>query len=360
MRIKSITIKGFKSIKDQTVPLDQINILIGGNGIGKTNFISAFELLRDIYDRNLQRHVLDRGGAEAFLHLGKKTTGRNLLEIEIENKGEQNRYGVELRESQDRLLIDQAYTAYWSRGKWHTQNCDKNVEEATIQQDRDSQAWYVGPLLNQFEVYHFHDTGPRSPIIGYKPVDDNRKLKRDGSNIAPFLYYLQERHPSHFQRIERTVASIVPFFKSFNLGPSKLNPEQIRLEWRHTDNRDLYFNETQLSDGTLRFICLTTLLLQPELPHTILIDEPELGLHPQAINVLAALVQKASVHSQIIISTQSVTLVDNFTPEQTIVVDRQGTTSQYRRLNSEDLQAWLDDYSLGEIWEMNIIGGQPL
>ena len=171
---------------------------------------------------------------------------------------------------------------------------------------------------------------------------------------------LKEKFPKHFARIEKTVASVSPFFDGFNLMPNRLNEQLIQLEWKQAGAVDTYFNAYQLSDGTLRFICLATLLLQPNLPQTIIIDEPELGLHPVAVNKLAALIKKASAKTQIIISTQSVNLVDNFGPQDIIVVDRKDNATVFNRLDAESLDVWLKDYSLGEIWEKNVIGGQPL
>lgn len=360
MKINEITIRGFKSVENQTVSLKQVNVLIGGNGIGKTNFISAFELLRDIYDQRLQQYVIKHGGANALLYFGKKVTDEICADLEIENDGNLNRYVVHLKESQDRLYVAKSYTSYFSGGKWHDQQCDANTLEATIQKDHSGQACFVAPLLGMFEVYHFHDTGATSPMKGLKAVNDNRKLRRDGSNIAPFLYFLKQKFPKYYGMIEGLVASVTPSFKSFYLEPNRLQPEMIRLEWLHAEGGDQLFNDWQLSDGTLRFICLATLLLQPEPPCTIFIDEPELGLHPQAINKLAALIKNVSEKSQVVVSTQSANLVDHFEPKDVVVVDYSSGASEYRRLQRKDLEQWMNEYSLGEMWEMNVFGGQPL
>lgn len=357
--ITKLHIKGYKSIRDQEVDLKAINILIGGNGIGKTNFISSFSLMRSLYDKELQSYVLKKGGADTLLYMGKKQTQWILLDFLFQRGAFQNRYIVNLQEAQDQLLVESAQTAFYAAGKWHFQTCDKYVKEVSIQEDRSGQAWYVNPLMKQFNVFHFHDAGDNSPMKSFSSLHDNAYLKRDGSNIAAFLYFLQEKHPKHFRRIEKTIESVSPFFDSFNLAPSRLNEEMIRLEWKQKGAEDTYFNAYQLSDGTLRFICLATLLMQPEPPATIIIDEPELGLHPMAINKLAAMIRKASVKSQVIISTQSVNLVDNFDAEDIIVVDMKDKASWFRRLDSEQLGVWLEEYSMGEIWEKNLIGGQP-
>ncbi|MDF5722723.1 MAG: AAA family ATPase [Rhizonema sp. PD37] len=151
---------------------------------------------------------------------------------------------------------------------------------------------------------------------------------------------------------------IAPFFDDFVLELD--TSHHVILNWQEKDS-DRVFGPHQFSDGTLRAICLTTLLLQPEdkLPELIVVDEPELGLHPYALNVVAGLFSKASLHTQVLISTQSSSFLDNFEPEDVIVVNREGKESQFKRLNPTQLEAWLDEYSLGEVWEKNIIGGGP-
>ena len=359
--IQSISIKGFKSIREQTIALSPMNVLIGGNGIGKTNFISAFELIRDVYERQLQSYVLRKGGANALLYNGSKHTVQMSFDLTFEHNNHLNRFNVVLEEAQDRLFVNKVEIAFLQpgNGKWYSQVFDQNKPEAEIKNKQFGQAWYVGPLLEQFEIYHFHDTGDKSPMKGFADIYDNDKLRRDGANIAPFLYYLQEKYPKHLRRIECMVASVSPFFDSFVLRPNKLNADTIRLEWKQTGVPDMTFNAYQLSDGSLRFICLATLLMQPNPPQTILIDEPELGLHPLAINKLCAMLGKASATSQIVVSTQSVNLVDNFNADDIIVADRENASTVFRRLDAKRLEAWLQDYSVGEMWEKNLIGGLP-
>jgi len=181
----------------------------------------------------------------------------------------------------------------------------------------------------------------------------------DGGNLAALLLRLRQKNGgSEYRRIVKTIRLIAPFFDDFDLEPDVSN--RVILNWREVDS-DRVFGPHQFSDGTLRAICLATLLLQPEdeLPELIVVDEPELGLHPYALNVVAAMFGKASYHTQILISTQSSSFLDNFNPEDAIVVNREGKDSEFQRLNSTELETWLDEYSLGEIWEKNIIGGAP-
>lgn len=355
--ISQIGIKGYKSIKNLQIALGKINILIGGNGVGKSNLISMFSLLRNLYEINLSNYVKRKGGADKILHFGSKNTEVLHLGLEFNNE---NRYVVDLiPDTNDNLFIELEYTEFNSGDRWHRQEYAKDAYESYMKQRYSGQAHFVSPLLNQFRVYHFHDTGDSSKIKKVNDINDNVYLREDGSNIVAFLYFLQVKHNKHFRRIEKTIKSVAPFFHSFSLKPDRLNEDKIRLEWKEVDADDMYLDATSMSDGTLRFLCLTTLLLQPKLPETIIIDEPELGLHPFAISKLAALIRKASVNSQVIISTQSTVFVDQFKAEDIIAVDRDGKSTVFKRLDNDSIKHWLEDYSMGEIWGKNIIGGQP-
>ena len=191
-------------------------------------------------------------------------------------------------------------------------------------------------------------------------VNDNRHLRPDGTNLAPFLHFLREKHEDAYRLVVNTVRQAAPFFRDFALEPLRLNPDKIRLEWRH-EGTDAYFDASSLSDGTLRFMVLATLFLQPTeyRPSVILVDEPELGMHPFAITLLASLMKSASTDSQVIVSTQSSLLLDHFEPEEVLVADRVDGATRLARLESSRLESWLEDYSLGQLWEKNELGGRP-
>jgi predicted ATPase len=191
-------------------------------------------------------------------------------------------------------------------------------------------------------------------------LNDNEFLRSDGSNLAAFLYLLNRKHPEEYRLIVQSIRRVAPFFEDFRLRPDRLNKETIRLEWRHKSS-DKYFGPAALSDGTLRFITLATLLLQPAefRPSVILVDEPELGLHPYAIGLLASLFKQASKLTQVIVSTQSALLLDYFDPSEVLVADRVDSQTVLTRLDPKPLADWLEDYSLGQLWEKNEIGGRP-
>lgn len=362
--INHIHIDGYKSIKTASFSLDSINVLIGSNGVGKSNFISFFKMVNNIYEERLENYSI-RKGAETLLHFGSKNTKDIRGRLEFDNT---NAYGFTLQPTESNSLIIADETGYFNsekgsqftyQGAWFPKNISRNSKESKIRITKNNINSYINDYLSSFKIYHFHDTGDSSPLRTPADLNDNIALREDGANLAAFLYFLQEKHEKHFRRIEYIVKSVAPYFERFQLQPDRLNEQRINLEWTEINHTDILFNASHFSDGTLRFIALATLLMQPNLPEVILIDEPELGLHPVAINTLAGLIKKASAKTQIIISTQSVNLVGNFEPENIITVDRVEGQSVFNRLEREKLEGWLSDFTLGDLWLKNIIKGQP-
>ena len=231
--------------------------------------------------------------------------------------------------------------------------------QAADETGSDTFAPYVRKAIAGWRVYHFHDTSATAPVRQAHGVRDNLLLKPDAANLGAFLRLLRERHPERYRQIVEVVRLAAPFFGDFVYR--RETGETVELEWFEADEPDTVLGPRQLSDGTLRFMCLSTLLLQPvELqPELILIDEPELGLHPYALTLLAEMLQHASDSRQIIASTQSADLVSEVDPEDILVVDRKEGASIFTRLDRDDLQEWLEDYALGDLWKMNILGGRP-
>lgn len=359
--LERIYLTGYKSIGEVDLELRALNVLIGANGAGKTNFISLFTLLRNILDRNLALYTAQQGGADALLHFGRQTT----QQIEIKLTFKTNGYECTLIPAAGDTFVFKTEQGYfYGEGypnpyqDWLGEGHKETRLFNEIGQPTTRISKYVIQSMKSWRVYHFHDTSPSAKVKQTNDLNDNAVLRSDAGNLAAFLYRLQETEPQAYHRIVSAVRQVAPFFDNFMLRPDPLNPQKIRLEW-HEKGSESYFSADRLSDGTLRFICLATLLLQPDLPATILIDEPELGLHPFAIVLLASLIRKAANRTQVIISTQSVPLVNQFQPEDIIVVDRDGPASTFHRLETPDLETWLDDYGLGDLWEKNVIGGRP-
>ena len=364
--ITRIQIRNFKSINNAHVQLSRLNILIGANGVGKSNFIGCFKLLNKIYNQELRNYVATQGGANNILYYGRKKSPMMAIKTFFDNT---NYYDFALSPDNKNGFyfawenngFNKKYQNPNEKQDWHTIDAGIGHNESNLINEENTERYrYVKEYFDSFKIYHFEDTSNEAKVKQSCQITDNRFLREDGGNLAAFLFRLQKQHPSNFKFIEATIKSIAPFFKGFDLKPLADNKKYIMLEWKDKDDTDTLFDASSLSDGTLRMMCLTTLLLQPDPPKTIIIDEPELGLHPFAINKLAGLLTVASTKSQIIVSTQSVNLINNFTPEDIIVVDRIDKQSAFKRLTSAEISGWLEDYSLGEIWDKNIIGGRPL
>jgi predicted ATPase len=360
--LEKLTIKNFKSIREQTLELGRLNVFIGGNGAGKSNLIEAFRFLREIVNQNLAGYAGTKGGADALLYFGRKRSPEMSFRLEFGEGDTSNAYSVELRATDEGGLMISGETAYYHERKKYPGPYVKGISSFTKESKLKTVdhicAREVVSDLESYRVYHFHDTSDTAAVKATGDVDDNRVLRPQADNLAAFLYWMQQKKPDHFRNIEDTLRQIAPFFEEFRLAPSKLNESKIRLEWKEKGS-DAYFNASSLSDGTLRFLCLATLLLQPELPAVVLLDEPELGLHPAAVTLLADLLSSAATRTQVIVATQSVTLVNLFEPESVWAVDREDSQSVFRHLSQQDMSTWMDDYGLGEMWEKNILGARP-
>lgn len=362
-KLERIKVSGFKSIRELDIELRDLNVLIGANGSGKSNFISLFELIHAIFQKRLQVYsgVVT---VDSLLYYGEKTTKA----LDIQLHFEHDMYTARLIPSQKENFVFDEETFYYitADGQNHQKSFNGHAETRLddirkIEPVVDNYFW---DEISNWKVYHFHDTGNTSRMKIKQNLHDNHFLRQDASNIAAYLYLLQEKYPIHYKRIVKTVRRIAPFFDDFVLRPDPLNDEAIRLQWHDVNSIDNIFNAHALSDGTLRFICLTTLLMQPDdnLPSLILIDEPELGLHPFAIHIVVAMLKSISTKVQVIISTQSVPLINQFMLEDIIVVDRKDQQSTYKHLQTKDYSHWIDeynDYGVGDLWEKNILSGTP-
>jgi predicted ATPase len=364
--LDKLTIKGYKSIQDMDdFVLGKTNILIGANGSGKSNLIDFFRMLRAMADGKLSQFVIRRGGGDAFFYNGPKETSRISSELRFGKNG--FRFSLEPTADNAIMVLDQA--TYWEGSdKWYNYS-DSGKESllSTWKGDRSykghgqylSVPGHIYEAVSSWIVYHVHDTGTTAPMRREATIDDNRELTSDASNIAPFLYAMLQDNPSAYRRIRETIQLVAPFFDDFMLDPkNKGENVMLKLEWRQKGS-SFPFQPWQFSDGTIRFICLATALLQPSPPSTILIDEPELGLHPVALGVLSSLIHEISRDTQIIVSTQSPLLLNNFEAEDIVVVEREGNASLFRRLDPDLLDNWLNDYSLSELVHKNIIESGP-
>ncbi len=373
--IKHIALSGFKSIEHADIRLGPLNVLIGANGAGKSNFLSVFKLLNALTEQNLQTFVGRQGGASALLHYGPKRTPRLSFALDFHTDAGKNVYRADLvHVAPDTLIFaDEAAEFHPTNRKpriydLHGGHRESRLSETMGFKDAAKEgvtrtARFVKYRLDRWRSYHFHDTSDTAAVKQYVSVDDNRYLRGDAGNLAAFLLMLRIAHPGHYAQIRDTIRLVFPRFDDFVTEPSRLNEKQILLTWREPGS-DYEFGPHQLSDGTLRFVCLATLLLQPfdhpNAPHTITLDEPELGLHPYAITVLGSLLRDAAELVQIVVSTQSASLLSAIDdPGVVVAVDRTDSSSTLRRFESEAMKAWLEEYTLGDMWEKGVLGGRP-
>ena len=356
-----IIIRGFKSIREADLPLGPLNVLIGANGAGKSNLIATFDLLHSIVEGRLQTSVARAGGASSLLHYGPKQTNELVLELQFGAAG----YRATLGSAPGDALFFENEEC-WNEGASYTRpfvvrlGGGHKETELTAEAARfpGKIAARVLSTLRSWRIYHFHDTSPGAPVKQKGRIDDNASLRADASNLAAFLYRLRESEEPAYRRIVAAIRQVAPFFDDFELRSDPLGQDRIQLEWRERGS-DEYFNAHSMSDGTLRFVCLATLLLQPLPPSLVLIDEPELGLHPFAITQLAAMLQSAATKTQVLVATQSVTLMNQLDPGDIVVVDRAEGPSTFKRIGLDEVEAWAEDYALGDLWEKNVLGGRP-
>jgi predicted ATPase len=362
-RVHSITVENYTSIRRTAIDVRDLNVLVGANGAGKSNFIRALELLGRIVDADLGLFVGQAGGASALLN--RASMDRQIkLTLDAPPNGYQAiltpASSDELVFADERIRMQyQGYDAPYDRsiGRGHRET---RLHEEVRTHSPSSIAGHVMEMLHGCRVYHFHDTSRLSPVKQFVPTADNLTLRSDAGNLAAILFAMRDSDDpadaAAYRRIIGAIRQVAPFFREFVLQPER--SDRIRLRWRE-QGTDVVFSADQMSDGTLRFVCLATLLLSPRLPKLVILDEPELGQHPYAIVQLADLLRQASTRAQVLFATQSVTLMNQFELDDLVVVERaDGGTTLYRP-DAGKLADWLAEYTLGELWEKNLIGGRP-
>jgi len=362
--LDTLTIKGFKSLHElEDFDLEPLNIIVGANGAGKSNFIAFFKLLNALIEGNLNRFVRDNGGAQDLLFGGPKKTQKIEFSTHFGSRG--FRFNLVATPSNDVAIEDEGRYYSYSASKWwllgdSSDGTSKMVAEVKRNTSDSKYSKPVFDAIASWKIYHFHDTSPTAPMRSEEIIQDNKILRTNASNIGAFLLKLKTDMPSAYKEIINAIKLVTPFFDDFLLEPFKRGEKEVvNLSWVQKGS-DYPMQPYHLSDGSIRFICLATALLQPNPPATIIIDEPELGLHPAAIAILAELIKAASERTQVVIATQSPDLINYFSIEDIIVANRKNGATTLNRLQEEDYESWLEDYSVGELWNKNIITGGPV
>lgn len=376
-KLTSLSLSGYKSIASQndsqTIDFQNTTVIIGANGAGKSNLVSFFKMLNLMTTGALQEYIGRHGGANSLLHYGSKQTVRIEADLKFAKDENVDSYSFALSHASGDTLIFTNEELSWHNTTKYSKpqkvQLGSGHKESLLYSEmssaEDSTAKEIYQVLRSCQVFQFHDTSLTSTIRNKVYIENNKFLYSDAGNLAPFLLALKNNreYNKYYKRIVERIRLVMPEFGDFDLSPGEFSSESILLNWRERDEHEYVFGPHQLSDGTLRFMALAALLMQPPelLPAIIIIDEPELGLHPLAISILAGMVRSASQHSQVILATQSPRLVDEFDIDDIVVIerDKKSKKSIFKKLNSVELQYWLDDYSVSELWEKNVFGGQP-
>lgn len=371
--LDSLRIRGLTSIVDTTIDLSSdVTLLVGANGAGKSNIVDAFELLGRVADGQLNEHVLRRGGMQRLLFAGTATVPP-AKEVHLTARwGDDwpSGYAAQIGPgSEGSALVREKLLLGGGHEGEFVRDFDVRLESVLKRRagvldpddardevsDEYVASHVAAETLSGCRVFHFDDTRFDAPPKQRVDVADDITLGREGHNLAPLLLRMQRADRPRYDQVVRTIQSVAPFFDDFVFDTEY---GTMLLRWRER-GIDRVFQLDAMSDGTLRFVCLATLLMQPSPPAVIVLDEPELGLHPFAIHQLEELLRAAARRSRIVLATQSVTLLSRFSIDEVVIVDRTARGSVASRPDRERLRAWLEDYSLGELWEMNLLGGRP-
>ena len=388
MKLREISLKGYKSIDGevgQTISFGDVTVLLGANGSGKSNLVSFLNMLNFMATGALNQYI-GRQGVSSVLFYGPKQTKSISFELKFASDEQIQSYSVNLAYSfQDRLFISSekvtsddkiAQQVYYNPSIEDFKDVFSRLQvkedvvsigsgESALQQDTREARRTLCDFLSSIHVYQFHDTSDTAKMKDRAYVDAAKYLYSDAGNLAAFLKMLKDHPPykKYYDRIVRHIQRVMPQFADFDLESLPGAKDYVRLNWKDASGVEYLFDPHQISDGSLRFMALATLLLQPPdlLPKFIVLDEPELGLHPAAIAELGGMVKIAAQNTQVLLATQSTRLVDEFSPEELVIVERdeQKRCSVFKRLDAEQLEDWLARYSLSELWEKNVLGGRP-
>lgn len=367
-RIRRVSIRGFRSLACVAdLELPQLAILIGANGSGKSNLIRFFEMLSfSLKARNLQQFVLDRGGGNDQLFMGARTTPRIEAELTVETDQGTNEYRMALTHVAPDSLAFAAEAFRFSRhdrdgsGDWvelpmPAQESGLPAAAADEGQRARRTARAVLYLLRNCATFQFHDTSAKASLNMRWDESETARLRSDGGNLAPILLHLSREDPRRYQLITRQIQRVLPVFEDFELEPTS---GKVLLRWR-ARNGDKTFGPHLTSDGSLRLFCLFTLLNLPDemLPDVLMIDEPELGLHPHAIALTADMIKSLAIRRQVFIATQSPLMVDAFDVENILVASLEGAATQLKPMARDEYRTWLeDDYLPSDLWLKEPVG----
>ena len=384
-KINRIKISGFRRLRSLDLPMRPFVVLIGANGVGKSSLLDACTTLSASASGNLNGTLSKFGGIANLLTRGKSEELSFTVEIEVPDH-EPLEYDLSLVPKGNgyaisREILSQKRDGYSelgpfkhidaSEGDIRYYEKDNNGRKGLCTPD-----WELNPLetalaqvpkmyrqpeglrriLATATQYHVLDVGPRAPVKMPQQMKPAILPGPDGEDLVPYLYYLRETDRSRFDLITDSLRVAFPDFEEISFPPVAAG--MLAMTWKDRNfSKPMYMNE--LSEGTLRFLWLVSLLQSPNLSTVTMIDEPEVSLHPELLSLLADLMREASTRTQLIVATHSDRFIRFLKPEEVIVmdIDEEGCSSA-TWADQLDLDHWLNEYTLDEVWQMGRMGGR--
>jgi len=371
VQLKRIRIQGFRSLAQvELEDLPAATVLIGANGSGKSNFIRFFEMLSWMQGpRRLGEFIQMNGGADDQLHGGSETTTRIEADVSLSTGAGRNDYRFVLSHAHpDRLLFTEECLRFQSKalpnepewqplGSGHAETEIGRAAHGEYPNVNPTTARTIRYLLRTCSVFQFHNTSRTSSFHKSWDAQDTAYLRSDAGNLPAVLRWLEEEDPARYETICDHIGRVLPTFDGFQLAERY---GKVSLRWKtRVSNKTVGSHLT--SDGSLRFFALVTLLhLPPEmLPNVLLLDEPELGLHPAAVTLVGSMLKAVAKERQVVVATQSPLLVDEFSLDEIIVLELRDERTEAQRLNPDQYRSWLEEFATGELWQKNLLGGRP-
>lgn len=380
-KIKEIHIAGFRRLRDIHIEMRPMMVLIGANSVGKTSILDAMSLLSASAAGKMNTALNSIGGVADLATRGQErkiTLGAEMdcpgynplhYQLDVETRGQGYAIPCETltQEGGDKynapfkhIDSNNENTSYFDQieKKLVRPNWEHNPLESSLSQvpKMFQQPEEFRRTLSSISQYHVLDVGPRSPVKLPQQMKPARLPGEDGEDLVSFLYNLRESDRHRYETIEDTLRAAFPGFECLNFPPAAAG--MISLTWKEKQFKDPFYAH-QLSEGTLRFLWLVSLLQSPNLSAVTMIDEPEVSLHPELLSLLTDCLREASQSTQLIVATHSDRLIRFLEPHEVVVMDvDEDGCAQVQWADQMDLEKWLKEYSLDEVWRMGQMGGR--
>jgi predicted ATPase len=378
-----LQVSGFRRLADVKVSLRGLQLLIGANGAGKTTLLQTWELLRGAASGKLSDFIRSLGGFPTIQTIGGGDELRVRLTYRRPPLGDfVYDLGLKAKLAGYEVAAESLIQFQGSGSATHLERHGLRFDYADWDDNRQATtrtsaehehlsptetAFNAAPRLDQstrtirdalrsVELYRPIPFGPRAAVVLPQQADAVWLPGPDGETLTSSLHHLRETDSDRFEMVEDTLRAAFPGFEALSFPA--VGGGMLSLRWKEKDRRRP-FSIYELSEGTVRFLWLTALLASPKLPPVVLIDEPEVSLHPALLQLLLELMREAAGRSQLIVATQSDRLVRFAEPEEVLVADVEEGAARFTPGDHFDLKHWLADYSLDQVWDMGVIGGQP-